>query len=560
MKKIFCTILALVLLFSLAACGKQNSDSTNSSNNSPAPGGSSGSSPNAGTESGSNSNTGAGSESGSQGTEYPRSITIATSSMGSTMNPIRSSNNSGDYTYMSFIYEGLVGSKHTGSGYEPRLATSWSSNADATVWTFKLREGVTFHNGKPFDADDVVCSLQAVIDLGGESGRYLVYFPLLKAVNKVDKYTVDVVFETGFPLALDGLQSGLIFPHEEFEAMGEDLFKWENACGTGPWILDEWVDGEYTQYRKFENYWNKANYDSYFETVRLSHVTEASSLVAAHLAGNIQVYAPPSGMSIDLIPLYDSVLDRVDLYKVPIASIDYLTVQCREGTPGNDINFRKALSYAIDRDLIYGALFNGLGSGSVGFFFKDAPVANPSNTNYKYDPELAKQYLAQSNYDGRTLNYIVRAVVPKLNMEALAIVDMLAEVGIKAEVDPLEGVTYSERMAAGSYDLVMSSSPLSDFLPARFFTNILNDVNNTSFMDSVMLDMIRAFHAEIDDARRIEIGRNVGDRITEVYAPYIAVGNPYAVYAADKGITGLRFYNDGDNDVCYIDYDPSLAP
>ena len=561
MKRVLVFLLVIVMLLAAVACGNGNSDTpdASASQSGGAPASTSPSSSGQASTQPSGQTGGDASAPGTSGAERSRSVTLGNNGKPASLNILRVANNSGYQLYNEFMYDALIYSRHTGTGYDPMLATSWESNADASVWTFHLREGVTFHNDAPFDADDVVCTYQNLIDLGSDSPPFVAHYSSLQTVKKIDQYTVEFTFSKSFPLALDSFRKTFIFNNEAFEELGEAIFDWEHCYGTGPWKMAEWKDGEYTRLVKYDSYWNKANYDSYFNEVILNHVGEPAALVAAHLAGDIHLYAPASGMNLDLISLYDSVADRVELARVPIASIDYLTIQCGEGHLGDDINFRKALSYAIDRELIYGALFNGLGRASIGFFAEGAPVHNPNNTNYTYDPELAKQYLAQSSYDGRTLKYIVRAVVTKLNTQALAIADMLDAVGIKVEVEPLESMLYTERTVAEDYDIIMSSSPLSDFLPATFFNNILNDTAHTNFRDPQLLGLIDNYLSELDDAKRIEIGRQVGDLMSELYAPFIGIGHPFAVYAYDKGLTGINFFSDGDNNLCYIDYDPSLA-
>ena len=546
MKKLVALLVVLVLLFAVVACGNGNTSSPSPSNSGTSDAGAPAASP---------------SDAGSSGTEHSRIVSVGSLGKAGQMDPARVSMNISDVLYNQMNLEALVTSDHSGRGYDPMLATSWEHNADATVWTFKLREGVTFHNDAPFDADDVVCTFQYILDLGDESAAKITNIPTFIGIKKIDQFTVELTFSEPFPLALSGLQSINIFSNEAFEELGPDvMFLWEHCYGTGAWILNEWIDGEYTSYIKNENYWDKANYDSYYNEVRLYHIGEPSSLVAAHLAGDIQVYCPASGMNTDLLGLYDGVLDRVNLVKVDTGSVDYLTIQCGEGYLGSDENFRKALSYAIDRDLIYETLHSGNGRGAVGFFHPQTATHDPNNTDYRYDPELAKQYLEQSSYDGRTLAFMNRGPVTRLENMAVAISDMFAAIGIKSEVFTADAMTYTTRVAESDYDLLMSSAPVSDGMPTNNYKFIRADSEHTNFYDQRMIDLINAYLEELDDATRIDLGRQVGNRITEIYAPWIAIGSPVSIYAVDKGVIGYDFYPDGVTGVSRIDFDPSLAP
>lgn len=548
---VFCVLL---MMFMLVACGSGGGSSSTPS----APSTSSPSTPTP-TPSTSNSNTTPAQTTTPAAPARSKIVAMAGNNRPTTLDPTVLANATDTY-HIEMYMEALVFTDHSGVGWDPMLATSWERNDDASVWTFKLREGVSFHNGEAFDADDVVCTFEHFLSVKDTSRVFLSNIPDLTYVKKIDQYTIELGFSKPYPLALRGIGAIRIFPNEAYEELGpEELFRWWHSYGTGPWILNEYLDGQHTSFLKNENYWNKEKYDSYFEEARLIHSNEPSSNVAAHLAGDINAYGPSATMNFDLVPLYDSVKDRVEVLYVTTSSTNYLICQLGDHSPVKDMNLRQAISLAIDRELIYKSLFGSLGSPAVGFFHPTVPEYDPNDHTYKYDIELAKEYLAKSSYKGETLSCMCAASTTTEVTQALAVADMLAKIGIIMEVQPLDSMTRSTRSADGDFDLNYAGSPMSNGLPAAFFSSIITSASQRGHNDPVMFDLINSYNLAVDDKTRVEFGRKVGNRMTETLAPYIAIGYPPSIWARDYGITGVNFYPDGVTNFTYVNWDPSYT-
>jgi peptide/nickel transport system substrate-binding protein/glutathione transport system substrate-binding protein len=542
------------MVFTLAGCGSGSSNSGNTNQGSSNQG-----STNQGSANSGSSNTGS-SGSGAAAPQRSKIANIGDNAEALNTDPI-GSRNATDGKYMAMHYEALIYSERSGRDFDPMLATSWEYNTDATEWTFHLREGVTFHNGQPFDADDAVCSFQYMLDNKDTSSIYLGNLTSLVSVEKVDQYTIKLYCSTPTPLMLNSLLGIYMIPHGVFEELGpEEAFRWQNICGTGPWIMHDWIPGQYTSWVKNENYWNKAKYDSYFEEVRLAHLSEPSSVVAAHIAGDLDAYTPSAGMNPDLIPLYDSVKDRVELVSVVTNSNNLLSMQCGEKSQISDINLRKAVNHAIDRELMVRTLHNGIGAPSNSYYHPMTPGYDPTLTDYRYDPDLAKEYLAKSIYDGRTLHIMTRSVTTRETNEALAVSDMLAKVGIVTEVQPVDSMTFQTRSSEGDFDMIYTSGPIGNNEPGpqwnRFMTTV---AKNNNFSDDIAFGMMREYLKEPDRAKRIELGTKIVRRLNEVLAPYIWTIHPSTFYARNYGITGLILAPDGGAYHTYIDWDPSYT-
>jgi peptide/nickel transport system substrate-binding protein len=382
--------------------------------------------------------------------------------------------------------------------------------------------------------------------------------PQLDSVEKLDDYTVKINFNTPYPLAGNGFRAIYIFPKEAYEEFGDDAFLDKHSYGTGPWILQEWIDGQYTRYTKNPNYYRKNEFDSYFEEVYYMHSSEPSSIVAAMLAGDIHVYAPLGGVITDLLPLYNDDRDKIDLYTIETTMNYQLSFQMGEGRPFQDENLRKAFNYAIDKQLIIDYVL-GQGTAPKNYFRDWVPGYNTGVEPYGYNLDLAKEYMAKTNYNGEELVLMSNPNVPKPEDVGLAIKDMVAKIGINLSVQVVDGTTFNARRDERDWDLTLGQLAFPDGLATRMFNTVLTDASRTDYKNDSVMNDIRAYTNALNDTTRIPLVTKVVKALEEdmynVVICYIS-----STYAVEYGITGVDYYPDGMLNFCYIDYDPSLVP
>jgi len=276
---------------------------------------------------------------------------------------------------------------------EPMLATDWRAIDDLT-FEFDLREGVTFHNGEPLTADDVVFTFDRILTEGGVDGQTSPRAGLigpLSHVEKVDDYTVRFVYQETFPqaLVLQGLTHFQIVPKDHLEEVGVAAFM-EQPIGSGPF---RWVQGELDSQIRLERY------DGYWagtpplQTVVFRMMPEPSTRIAALLAGEVHIIhaVPP-----DLV-------DRID-------SVPGVSVHTGLGTrsaqvelnnrvpPFNDRNIRLALNYAIDWDSILDNIYQGYADRLATAFLPSGFGFAEDLEPFPYDPERAKELLQEAGY------------------------------------------------------------------------------------------------------------------------------------------------------------------
>ena len=353
----------------------------------------------------------------------------------------------------SHIFEPLV-SMSPDNKPQPALAESWSP-VDDTTWEFKLREGVTFHDGTPFTADSVIASFdhaKTIEGNGSAAGAYV----RDKTYEKVDDYTVRI--SAGKPYPLLPAEMSVVYIYKE-PADPDAFNSGEAAIGTGPYKFGEWVRADHLTLTRNDDYWGE---EPAWETVVFKPIASPPTRVAALLNGDVDV--------IDRVPTVDVKRLEADpgihIVSRPGERIIYLQVdvsrdispyvKSKSGealfpNPLRDWKVRKALSLAINRDAVVARVMDdqAVAAGQIatpGMFGHNPDLAPDS-----YDPQKAKELLAEAGYpDGFAITlhgtndrYINDAII----LEAIA--QMWTQVGVDTTVEAIPAATYFTRRENG---------------------------------------------------------------------------------------------------------------
>ena len=328
---------------------------------------------------------------------------------------------------------------------EPDLATEWKLADDGVTWTFKLRQGVKFHNGDPFNADDVVYSFKRQTQPSSEMSFALAS---VKDLRKIDDYTIEIETKGPDPILLLNMPNFYIVDQEYMEAnnafevvkgAGKTNFANTHANGTGPFKLVEWVQDNRVVLEPNKDWWNQANRKDNLERAVFTPIANDATRVAALLSGEIDLMYP--------VPLQDvrrlegdanvEVLQGPELRTIFLGMDQWrdesLDMPGSDKNPFKDQRVRAAFAHAIDLDAIKRVVMRGA-STPTGLMI--APGINgfqeDMNQPYKYDPEMSKQLLAGAGYPK---GFPVTFDCPNdryVNDEAIctAIVPMLERIGI----------------------------------------------------------------------------------------------------------------------------------
>lgn len=490
--------------------------------------------------------------------ERSRSCVIAIAENNSIVDPLKASTMLANMMFECYL-EGLVKCNHDGT-FTPLLAESWDFSEDGRTCYFHLREGITFHNGEVFNADDVVGVYQRLLDNKDTLAVATSNWSTLTGIEKVDDYTVGITTSEPYATILKAVAYTYIYGNEAYEEMGEDLWNKQLMTGTGAWIFQELVDGQYVRFVKNENYWGKEEYDSYFNELTLRFILEPSTAIAAHLSGDIDAYIAPGGINSDMLRLYEGTDDRIDLIQQENAGFQFFGFNCAENRPFHDKNVREAFMLAIDGETIAATLYGGGAKNVGGLITAGLPGYDESLEAYPYDPEKAAELLANSSYDGYEIELSSHTSTLNAEPMLLAVADYLSAVGFNCRVKVVENVVLSEMRATGDYDVFMVTSMHDGGDPVQILTQrVLLDTQHTSYKNEELNNLIALSNAQLDAETRNDTLMQVGKIIHDETAPFGQLLQLIGTHAVDKGIVDLGLHKDGLLGIMRVNYDPSAA-
>lgn len=359
------------------------------------------------------------------------------------------------------IFDGLV-NQNSKQQIEPALAESWKL-IDDTTWEFKLRPNVKFHDGSDFTAEDVVASIKRIpLASTNSPSSFAAYVKAITEVTAVDPLTVRIKTSGPTPLLLNNLSRIAMLPAEMEKTPTAELNSGKGVIGTGPYKFVSWTPDDNVVLQANDGYWGKK---APWDRVTFRVFKNAGARVAAILAGDVDM--------IETIPTADTRNLEVSLKVVNVTSnrIMYLHMdQAREESPfaaGPDgknpllkPEVRRALSLSINREALVGRIMDGQGlpAGQVvpeGYFGYD-----PSIKVDPYDPDKAKQLLADAGYpDGFSLTFHAsNDRYPNDSKVAQAIGQFFSRVGIETEVVTLPGSVYFTRASALEFSFIMGGA------------------------------------------------------------------------------------------------------
>lgn len=326
------------------------------------------------------------------------------------------------------VYETLTVFDEAGNN-KPNLAESWTVSPDGLLYTFKLRKGVQFHDGSPFNAAAAKFTFDRLLDEKVTvPHRATSGMTMVKNVEVLDDYTIAIQMKAAFASFIRNTALGpmSMMSPSAVKAMGEKIR--DEAVGTGAFQLVQRVRGEKFVLKRFDGYWGQK---PWLETIEFRVVPDASSRLAMLMAGDVDIISSPSG------PDIPSVLNNQNLrlFKAPATRVGYLTINTKV-KPYDDIRVRQAVELAIDTPRLMKQVMFGVpreiethGLPSVVFGYK--PGQKP-----EYNPDKARKLLADAGYpNGFKTNLYSASGVDFMDVQIVSAVQaMLREVGIDVEL------------------------------------------------------------------------------------------------------------------------------
>jgi peptide/nickel transport system substrate-binding protein len=434
------------------------------------------------------------------------------------------------------IFDSLVWVNDEGE-IEPELAESWEISDDGLEYIFHLREGVTFHNGEPFNADAVVFSWERYRDPALEWNER---WQMADSVEKVDDYTVKITTVEPKPLLLRTIAvSWEIVPPKYFEEVGEVEFGIK-PVGTGPFEFVEWVQGDHITLKANPNYWREG-YPKVAEVI-FRPIPESSTRVAAIQTGEVDIVGRLSSEEAK------SLLGApgVQVIRYPVARVYYIAfnnLTTGVGQPTEDPKVRQAMNYAVDVQAIVDALFDGYAKPSTGFV-ATGELGYGAVEPFGYDPDQAKALLAEAGYtDGFEMDMACPAgAYTHFEEVCEAIVGYLAEVGIAVNLEIMESGHYWDLEAAKELPPLFgdSWSEVSGEAYNRMAGALLGpDASYSSWSDDTIIEYLKKISTTVDTEERKKLYEEL-----QVYMhedpPFIYLYEPMAFEAIRDRVQDYR--------------------
>ncbi len=422
----------------------------------------------------------------------------------------------------------------------PWLAESWEQSEDGLTWTFNLREGVMFSNGREMTAEDVVWNFERLTDpatgagnAGNAGGAGTVY-------EAVDTYTVTITTETpiGILPQLLGLNksTGIMAP----ESVNDDGMVLE-PIGTGPFAISEVEGTTRILLEKNESYWQEGL--PYLDAVEIVPMPDDTVRETALRGGEVDwvlAIAPQSFEALDAE-------EGITVETAPQLSYDYMGVNLQR-EPFNDVRVRQAIAYAIDREVLCEAGFFGLcepvqgpvGTGSP-WFFDYAP--------YDRDLDTARQLLADAGLaDGFELELLPTVQYGETVRAAQVLQQQLAEIGITATINAPEWSEWLELEGNFMYDIYICNwNGLIDADAYYYLQHTTDQVFNfTGYSNPEFDALMEAGRATSDFDERYEIYEQANQILVDD-APYIYMYNKQEIRAFADYVNGFTVRPDQAN-------------
>ncbi len=417
--------------------------------------------------------------------------------------------------FLNNVYEGLV-RRGRDMSIEGALAESWEPLPDGAGWRFNLREGVTFHGGEAFTAEDVLFSYERA---SSEDSDVSSWFSPVSDVVVVDEFTVDILTSSPQPIFPDSIANWMMMDSgwaaengAERPARDAENYATRNVNGTGAFMLQSRQPDLETVLVPFEGWWGEVEHN--VTEAIFTPIQNSATAVAALLAGDIDL--------IDPVPVQDAarvndadgvyVLDGIEARVIMLGfAHDHETLLNGNENIFADVRVRQAVSHAVNVPAILQAIMGGVSEEASQLVspamrgYSEALSARPA-----YDQDLARSLIAEAGAEGA--EFTLSCPNDRyLNDEAVcqAIVAMLAQVGLTATLDAMPVSNYWPELREDNFDMYLlgwSPGTFDAEHPIRFLVHTngerLGTWNFGGYSNPRIDELLPLIQSEIDDSAR----------------------------------------------------------
>ncbi len=429
----------------------------------------------------------------------------------------------------------------------PGLAKTWEIAPDGITYTFHLRSGIKFHDGRPFTARNVLHSFERVLDPATKGGRGWPLYPIAGAKEFADgkggksiaglsaPNDTTVVIRLKEPFAifpkLLAMPVAAIIPDSVPANFGE------HPIGTGPWKFVEWKHDDYLKFAKNEAYFDGApKADSLMARI----IAEPSTAVAEFETGNVDLLYVPEGETRNWEQTDEK---KAMLESAPALRVIYIAINTTRG-PLADVRVRQALNYATDSKAILEGIVSGRGNLAAGVIPPTLPGGDSTRKGYVRDVAKAKQLLAAAGYANGIDIELWSSQTPPFPRIAQTVQANLKDAGVRVKLVQRDASSMREAARAGQTDMALKDW-FADYPDAEnFLYPLLHSANkgvggNVSFYSNAQFDkLVSDARREQDEAKRTAMYKQA-DEMAYQDAPMIYLFFYKELYAVQPWINGF---------------------
>jgi peptide/nickel transport system substrate-binding protein len=444
------------------------------------------------------------------------------------------------------------------------LAEDWSVTEDGLTYTFKLRQGVKFHDGTDFNADAVVFNFNRWMNGNDEQFPYYSMFGgykgdeghVIKEITAVDEFTVQFVLTRPQAPFLKNIAMSpfAIASPAAIEKYGEDFRA--NPVGTGPFKFVEWKQNDTITLEKNPDYWQvglpKLN------KVIFRVIPENTARLNALANGEIDVMDGLNN-SDEATVLAN---DNLQVIERPSMNVGYIGLT-NNRKPFDNKLVRQAINYAIDKQAIINAFYGGKALAAVNPMPPSIEGYNDAIAPYPFDLEKAKALLAEAGYaDGFEMDLwampVARPYMPEAMKVAEVIQASLAEIGVTAKIQSVDWATYLDKARKGEFDAFMlgwtgDNGDADNFIYTLLDKDSIGSNNYARYSNDELHDVLISAQTENDPAKRNELYKKAQE-IVHDDAPWVPLVHSTPLLAAGKDVFNYLPHPTGSESLVNVEF------
>lgn len=408
-------------------------------------------------------------------------LTIGRADEPLTFDPFIPSDNGSIYA-IAQVCEPLILADKAGTGLEPGLAESWTISDDKLTYVFALRDGILFSNGKPLTAEDVVFSLNKLMD---PAAAYGFAFAPVKAIEKVDDKHIKITLKTPYTPILSALSlfSASIVEKATYEADAA-AFGTKPVC-TGPFMVDSYERGSQVVLLPNPHYWGKGTDGKplpYLEKVTLRYMPDSNSRVLGLQNGDLDAAL---ALPLNQAPAIKTT-EGLSLEVSPSYRLDYVYLNNAK-KPLDDKRIRLALNYATNHAALMKAVYFGFGEVPNSFMPK-VNYWSPNVAAIPYDLDKAAALVKEANYDGTPIQLMIDTGNSASRQTATILQSAWTKIGLKVDIVEYDAGTSFGMLQKGDFQAYVS-----------YITSDINDSDELATLETDFSGSTKSFFSNYNN-------------------------------------------------------------